>query len=318
MDPTFPKETVWSEKYRPRTVDDCVLPPSISAEVKQFLKKEEFPNLLLTGTAGIGKTTVARAIADELGADTLFINASSENGIDVLRTKIQNFASSTSLTGAQKIVILDEADYLNAQSTQPAMRAFMESFSANCRFIFTCNFKNRLISPLHSRCANVEFNAKKSELPKLSATFMNRMCGILDREGMKYNKKILASLIMRYAPDWRRVINECQRFSYNGELSPEVLSASSDSVFEGLIGDLRDKSFKGVRQWVAANVGVDSSQVFRKIYDNVYEYLDPASIPDAVLITSQYQYQDAFVADKEINLTAYFVELMSNCNFKDA
>jgi DNA polymerase III delta prime subunit len=272
--------------------------------------------MLLTGTAGLGKTTVAKALCNQLNLDYMLINGSEESGIDVLRNKIKQFASSVSLGGGLKVIILDEADYLNAQSTQPALRGFIEEFSNNCRFILTCNFKNRIIEPLHSRCSVIEFNTNKKDLAALAGKFLTRLKTILDKEGIKYEDKILAELIIRYAPDWRRIIGECQRYGASGEIPPTVLLGVSDSNISEVITFLKSKDFKGMRGWVCNNASLDSTVVFRKIYDSLYDYADPSSIPSAVLIIADYSYKAAFCGDKEINMVACLVELMANIKWK--
>jgi len=246
----------------------------------------------------------------------MLINGSEESGIDVLRNKIKQFASSVSLGGGLKVIILDEADYLNAQSTQPALRGFIEEFSNNCRFILTCNFKNRIIEPLHSRCSVIEFNTNKKDLATLAGKFLSRLKTILDKEGIKYEDKILAELIIRYAPDWRRIIGECQRYGAGGEIQPTVLLGVSDSNISEVITFLKSKDFKGMRGWVCNNTSLDSTVVFRKIYDSLYDYADPSSIPSAVLIIADYSYKAAFCGDKEINMVACLVELMANIKWK--
>ena len=310
------KEFLWVEKYRPQIIEDIVLPADILNTFKGFVGSGELPNMLFSGTAGLGKTTVAKALCNELSLDYLLVNCSEESGIDTLRNKIKSFASSMSLSGGYRVVILDEADYLNANSTQPALRAFIEEFSANCRFILTCNFKNRIIEPLHSRCSGFNFNFKKSELQKLCAAFMHRLEDILKKEGVKYNTKLLVELIMKHAPDWRRVLNECQRHSTSGELTSDVLLSVSDESIQKVMSMLRDKDFGGARKWVASNSDLDGTVTFRGIYDTMYEHMTPASIPEAVLILAKYGYQSAFVADKEINLMACLTELMTKVKWK--
>jgi DNA polymerase III delta prime subunit len=272
--------------------------------------------MLLSGTAGTGKTTVAKALCNELGLDWMLINGSEESGIDVLRNKIKQFASTVSLTGGIKVIILDEADYLNAQSTQPALRGFIEEFSNNCRFILTCNFKNRLIEPLHSRCAVVEFNTNKKQLAGLASQFMGRLKSILDKEGVTYNEKVIAELIIRHAPDWRRVIGECQRYGSTGEIPAAILIGNSDESIAEVITHLKSKDFKSMRAWVANNAALDTSAIFRKIYDVLSDHADASGIPAAVLILADYQFKAAFVADKELNLVAAMTELMANVTWK--
>ena len=272
--------------------------------------------MLLTGTPGTGKTTIARALCQELDLDYLLVNGSEESGIDTLRTKIKHFASSVSLSGGYKVVILDEADYLNPQSTQPALRAFIEEFSANCRFILTCNFKNRIIEPLHSRCYIIEFNLAKKDMPPLLAQFMNRCEDILTKENISFEKNVLAELIMKYMPDWRRVINELQRYSVSGNIDSGILVNLSDVSIDKLINHLKLKNFRGMRQWVADNMDSEPAALFRKIYDNMNDYIDPQSIPQTVLILADYQYKNSFVADHELNLVACLTEIMAGVKFK--
>ena len=310
------KQFLWVEEYRPKTIEDCILPESLKKTFQKIVDTGEMHNMLLTGTAGLGKTTVARALCNELDLDYLLINASEDGNIDTLRSKIKQFASSVSLNGGVKVVILDEADYLNAQSTQPALRGFIEEFSANCRFILTCNFKNRIIEPLHSRCSVIEFNTTKKQLSELCALFMKRLQYILTTEGVDYNNKILAELIMRYAPDWRRVINECQRYSSSGEITSDILIGLSDQNISALVGFLKTKDFKNMRSWVTNNSDIDSSVIFRRIYDTLYEYASPHSIPAVILVLADYQYKAAFVADKELNTVACLTEIMASSEWK--
>jgi len=310
-------EFLWCEKYRPQTVDECILPTSLKKTFGEIVTKGEMHNMLFCGTSGLGKTTVARALANQLDLDYMLINSSEKNGIDVLRSEIRQFASSYSLHGGKyKLVILDEADYLNAQSTQPALRGFIEEFSKNCRFIFTCNFKNRIIEPIHSRCAVIDFNTTKKQMAELAAQFMKRLQFILDSEGISYQPKLLAELIMRYAPDWRRVINECQRYSGSGEITSDILVGMSDQNIASLIGYLKTKDFKQMRSWVANNIDVDSSVVFRKIYDGLYDFAQPQSIPGIILALADYQFKSAFVADKELNTVACLTEIMASSQWK--
>jgi DNA polymerase III delta prime subunit len=309
-------EFLWVEKYRPQTIEDCILPVSLKKTFQQIVDSGEMHNMLLSGSAGLGKTTVARALCNQLNLDYIIINASEESGIDVLRSKIKQFASSVSLSGGIKVVILDEADYLNAQSTQPALRGFIEEFSANCRFILTCNFKNRIIEPLHSRCSVIEFNTTKKQLAGLAASFMKRLQMMLTTEGVDFNNKILAELIMRYAPDWRRVINECQRYSSSGEITSDILIGLSDQNIAALVGFLKSKDFKSMRAWVTNNTDIDSSVIFRRIYDTLYDFAQPQSIPSIILILADYQYKVGFVADKELNTVACLTEIMASSEWK--
>ena len=310
------KEFLWCERYRPRTIDECILPENLKKTFNNLIKQTEIPNMILSGSAGLGKTTVARALCNQLDLDYMIINASEESGIDVLRSKIKQFASTVSLTGGIKVVILDEADYLNAQSTQPALRGFIEEFSTNCRFILTCNFKNRIIEPLHSRCSVIEFNTTKKQLAELAAKFMKRLQSILAEEKIDYNNKILVELIMRYAPDWRRVINECQRYSSSGEITADILVGMSDQNVAALAGFIKNKDFKNMRSWVTNNADVDSSVVFRRIYDMLYDFVQPQSIPAIILILADYQHKACFVADKEINTVACLTEIMASSEWK--
>ena len=310
------KQFLWVEKYRPNTIEECILPESLKKTFQKIVNTGDMHNMLLTGSAGLGKTTVARALCNELDLDYLLINASEDGNIYTLRSKIKQFASSVSLNGGVKVVILDEADYLNAQSTQPALRGFIEEFSANCRFILTCNFKNRIIEPLHSRCSVIEFNTTKKQLSELCAEFMKRLQYVLTTEGVDYNNKILAELIMRYAPDWRRVINECQRYSSSGEITSDILVGLSDQNIAALVGYLKTKDFKNMRTWVTNNTDIDSSVIFRRIYDTLYEFAEPHSIPAVILVLADYQYKAAFVADKELNTVACLTEIMASSEWK--
>ena len=273
------------------------------------------PNLLLSGGAGVGKTTIAKAMCNEIGCDSIVINGSDESGIDTFRVKIKNYASSVSLAGGRKVIIIDEADYLNPNSTQPALRNAIEEFAGNCSFIFTCNFKNRIIDPLHSRCAVVDFTLRNGEKAKMASAFMKRITKILKDEGIEYDDKVIVELIKKHFPDFRRVINELQRYSSFGKIDVGVLSQLGDVPIEKIIGHIKDKNFGDVRKWVATN-DVDSNTLFRKVYDALYEKLKPHSIPKAVLILADYQYKAAFVADQEINTVACLTELMVECDFK--
>jgi len=307
-------EFLWVEKYRPQTISECVLPNRLKDVFQSFVDQKEIPNMLLCGTAGTGKTTVARALCNELECDYIIINGSDESGIDVLRTKIRDFASTVSFGGKTKVVILDEADYLNPNSTQPALRAFIEEFSKNCRFIFTCNFKNRIIEPLHSRTTVVEFKLKKEEKPQMASAFMNRISDILDQEGIQYSEKVLAELLMKYFPDYRRTLNELQRYSKSGAIDEGILSNIAEVNMKGLCDSLKDKDFKKMRQWVANNVDTDPQGLYRKIYDTLMDKV--VQVPHLVLLIADYQYKSAFVADQEINLTACLVDIMANVDMK--
>ena len=302
---------LWVEKYRPRRIADTILPDSLKQVFQKIVDGGELPNMLLTGTAGLGKTTVARAMCNELSLDYIVINGSEEGNIDTLRGKIKQFASSVSLQGGYKVVILDEADYLNAQSTQPALRAFIEEFSNNCRFILTCNFKNRIIEPLHSRCSVYEFNTSKKDLVPLCQTMLAKCGNILYNEGIEHTEKDLVPVIMKHAPDWRRVLNELQRACVSGQLQYVEKADKVDDLFV----HLKNKDFKKMRQWVANNMDTDSSAIFRSVYDKMSDKLQPHSIPQLVLILADYQYKNAFVADHELNVVACMTEIMANVEF---
>ena len=308
------KEFLFVEKYRPQIIEDCILPKGLKDTFESIVLKGELPNMIFTGSAGVGKTTVAKALCNELDLDYMMINGSEDGNIDTLRGKIKQFASTVSLHGGQKVVILDEADYLNPQSTQPALRGFIEEFSSNCRFILTCNFKNRIIDPLHSRCSIYEFNIGNKE--KMAMQFMQRLQFILDSEKIKYENQVLAELIMKYIPDWRRIINECQRYGMSGTIDTGILVTLSESSIKALMKDLKSKNFKSMRKWVTDNIDVESSKLFRIIYDNMVEYVSPTSVPQLVLILADYSYKDSFVADHELNVVACMTEIMSQIKFK--
>lgn len=306
---------LWVEKYRPQTIDDCILPEDTKATFKEFLKKGEVPNLLLCGTAGTGKTTVARALCEELGCDYIVINGSDEGRqIDTLRTKIKSFASAISFEGKTKVVIIDEADYLNKDSVQPALRAFIENFSENCRFIFTCNYKQRIIAPLHSRTTVIEFKSDKKDKAVLATKFMKRMQGILNSEGVTYKDPVLAELLMKYFPDYRRVINELQRYSSAGTIDEGILNNIAEINTKELVNSLKEKDWKKMRQWVANNVDSDPQCIFRFIFDSLVPEI--STVPQMVLLIADYQYKSAFVADQEINLIACLTEIMASVKFK--
>ena len=309
-------DILWVEKYRPQTILDCILPNELKSTFQQFVENEEIPNLLLTGTAGVGKTTVAKAMLEEIGCTYMMINGSEESGIDTLRTKIKNFASTVSMDGKRKYVILDEADYLNPQSTQPALRGFIEEFHANCRFILTCNFKNRIIEPLHSRFSNIEFRINPKDKPKLASKLFERATFILKEQNVDYEDKVLAELIKKHFPDFRKLINELQRYSVSGTIDAGILVNVSDENLKTLVTHLKGKEFSDMRKWVVNNLDNDPVKIFRKIYDSMYDSLQPETIPHAVLIIADYQYKSAFVADQEINLVACLTELMSQVKFK--
>ena len=306
---------LWTEKYRPQAVGDCILPDRLKKPFQEYVDQSNIPNLLLSGGAGVGKTTIAKAMCNEIGCDSLVINGSDESGIDTFRVKIKNYASSVSLAGGRKVIIIDEADYLNPNSTQPALRNAIEEFAGNCSFIFTCNFKNRIIDPLHSRCAVVDFTLRNGEKAKMASSFMKRITKILMDESVEYDDKVIVELIKKHFPDFRRVINELQRYSQFGKIDVGILSQLGDVPIEKIVSHIKDKNFGEVRKWVATN-DVDSNTLFRKLYDALYEKLKPHSIPKAVLILADYQYKAAFVADQEINTVACLTELMVECDFQ--
>jgi DNA polymerase III delta prime subunit len=307
---------LWVEKYRPQTIEETILPPSLKKTFQTIVDKGELPNMLFTGTAGLGKTTVAKALCKQLDLDYIIINGSEEGNIDTLRGKIKQFASSVSLSGGFKVVILDEADYLNPQSTQPALRGFIEEFSNNCRFILTCNFKNRIIEPLHSRCGVYEFNTTKKDLADLAGQFFKRFVYILDQEGVDYEQKAVADLIMKHAPDWRRVLNEGQRNAISGVGIDGSSTGVSVNSIDSLVVALKEKNFKAMRKWVVENMDMDTTAIFRGVYDSMNTYVQSQSIPQLVLILADYQYKDAFVADHELNTVACMTEIMAQVQFK--
>ena len=307
---------LWVEQYRPSTIDDCILPQSLKTLFQSFIDKGEISNMLFSGTPGVGKTTVAKALCEQMNCDWIMINGSEEGGIDVLRNKIKNFTSTVSLSGGKKVVILDEADYLNPQSTQPALRGFVEEFHKNCRFILTCNFKNRIIEPLHSRFSNIEFRINNKDKPKLAAQLFERARFILAEQDIAYERAVIAELVNKHFPDNRKLINELQRYSVAGTIDAGVLVNISDENLKSLTGHLKGKEFGEMRKWVVNNLDNDPVKIFRKIYDSLYTTLEPATIPHAVLIIADYQYKSAFVADQEINLVACLTELMSQVKFK--
>jgi DNA polymerase III delta prime subunit len=310
------QEYLWVERYRPQRVEDCILPRELKDTFQQFIASGELPNFLFSGGPGIGKTTVAKALCNEIGAEFILINGSEESGIDTLRTKIKSFASTVSLTDAKKVVILDEADYLNPNSTQPALRAFIEEFSNNCRFIFTCNFKNRIIEPLHSRCAVVDFKIENKAKQEIASAFFKRVQFILKEENIEHDPKPIVELITKYFPDYRRIINELQRYSVTGKIDSGILLNLTEESFKGLVKNLKDKNFTEVRKWVAKNGDSDSINIFRQLYDTASSNIDAASIPQLVLILADYQYKAAFVSDQELNLMAALTEIMAQCKFK--
>lgn len=305
---------LWVERYRPRKLDDCILPDDQLKTFREFVATGEIPNMLLCGSAGVGKTTIARAICEELGCDYIIINGSEESGIDVLRTKIREFASSVSFGGKTKVVILDEADYLNPNSTQPALRAFIEEFANNCRFIFTCNFKNRIIAPLHSRTAVIEFKLTKADRPKMAGRFMKRLSDILATENVTFDEKVVAEVLKKHFPDYRRVLNELQRYSVSGTIDEGILVNVQEVNMKELVSSLKSKDFKKMRNWVVDNIDNDPNLIFRKIYDTI---LDEVKYPSQlVLLLADYQYKAAFAANPEINLVACLAEIMAGMEWK--
>lgn len=310
------EEYLWVEKYRPRKIADCILSKKIKDTFTEMVDSGESQNLLLCGGPGCGKTTVAKALCSELDTEFIMINCSEDGNIDTLRTTIRNFASTVSLSGSKKVVILDEFDYSNAQSTQPALRGFIEEFSKNCRFILTCNYKNRIIEPLHSRCTIIEFKIPTNEKPVLASEVLSRVTNILDSESVEYDEKVLVHLIIKHFPDIRRVLNELQRYSVGGTIDVGILAQLGEISLKELIGFMKTKEFSKVRSWVVDHMDNDQTQVFRTIYDGLYDNLKGHSIPEAVLILAEYQYKSAFVADQEINMVACLTELMMRCEFK--
>ena len=309
---------IWVEKYRPQKIEDCILPENIKKTFSDFLNKGEIPNMLLAGPPGVGKTTVAKALCKELGVDYYVINGSDEGRfLDTVRNNAKNFASTVSLTSdsKHKVIIIDEADNTTSD-VQLLLRASIEEFSKNCRFIFTCNYKNKIIEPLHSRCIVVEFGVQSKHKQKIAIDFFNRLVYILEQEKVEVDKKVLAELINKHFPDWRRVLNECQRYSVGGKIDSGILAAFSDVAVDDLIKNLKTKNFPEVRKWVNTNMDNDTSVLFRRIYDSLYESLVPNTIPAAVLVIAKYQYQMAFVADQEINMLACLTEIMVECEFK--
>jgi len=309
---------IWVEKYRPQTIEDCILPDNIKKTFKEFLNKGEIPNMLLAGPPGVGKTTVAKALCKELGVDYYVINGSDEGRfLDTVRNNAKNFASTVSLSSEakHKVIIIDEADN-TGNDVQLLLRAFVEEFAGNCRFIFTCNYKNKILEPLHSRCAVVEFNIRGKEKQEIAAKFFQRLLYILEKEKVEADKKVLVELVNKHFPDWRRVLNECQRYSVSGKIDTGILAAFSDVAVNDLIKNLKTKNFPEVRKWVNNNMDNDTSVLFRRIYDSLYESLVPNTIPAAVLVIAKYQYQMAFVADQEINMLACLTEIMVECEFK--
>ena len=310
------EHALWVEKYRPKKVADTILPCELKSIFQGFVDAGMINNMTLSGGAGVGKTTIARAMLEELGCDYIVINGSMNGNIDTLRNEILQFASSVSLTGGRKYVILDEADYLNPNSTQPALRNFMEEYSKNCGFILTCNYRNRIIEPLHSRCSVIEFKITKEDKPKIAACFFKRVCNILKSENVDFDEKVIAEVITKHFPDFRRVLNELQRYSAVGKIDTGILANQFDSNIKTLLSHMKRKSFKDVRTWVSENSDVDASEFFRAIYDNASEMVKPQALPQLIVTLAEYQYKNAFVADQEINIMACLIEIMSEAEFK--
>ena len=306
---------LWTEKYRPKTIEECILPERLKTPFQEYVNQKNIPNLLLSGGAGVGKTTVAKAMCNEIGCDYIVINGSDESGIDVFRTKIKNYASSMSLSGGRKVIIIDEADYVNPNSTQPALRNAIEEFASNCSFIFTCNFKNRIIEPLHSRCAVIEFGLMNGEKAKMAGSFFKRIQSVLQSEKVDYDDAVIAELVKKHFPDFRRIINEMQRYSQFGKIDSGILVQMGDVEISNIVKYIKDKDFGSIRKWVATTE-IDAATLYRKLYDGLYDVLKPQSIPQAVIIIADYQYKQAFVADPEINTVACLTELMVSVEFK--
>lgn len=309
-------EFLWTEIYRPHSIKETILPDELKNQFQSFVDMKKVPNMILSGTAGIGKTTVAKAMLDELECDYIVINGSMDGNISTLRNDIKDFASSVSFKKNKKYVILDEADYLNPNSTQPALRNFMEEYSMNCGFILTCNFKNRIIQPLHSRCTVVDFKIDKKQQPKIALAFMKRAEFILNEQNIKYDKGVLAQVIQKYFPDWRRVLNELQRYSVNGTIDSGILSSIQDISISELVALMKDKNFSEMRNWVYSNSDNDIQSLYRQFYDNASKVVTKNSIPGLVLLIAKYQYQHAFSADPEVNFMAFLVEVMVECEFE--
>jgi DNA polymerase III delta prime subunit len=310
------EDFLWSEKYRPKTIEETILPNDLKIIFKQFIAQGNIPNLLFSGGPGVGKTTTAKAMLEELNCDYVVINGSMKGNIDTLRYDISNFASSVSFTGGRKYVILDEADYLNPNSTQPALRNFMEEFSKNCGFILTCNFKNRIIEPLQSRCSVIDFKITKKDMPKLASQFFKRICNILSMEQVEYDSQVVAEVINKYFPDWRRVTNEIQKYSATGKIDTGILANTHDLSIKELIEFMKDKNYTNIRNWVSDNLDTDINYMYRQFYDSANIYLESDSVPMLVLLIAKYQYQNSFAANSDINFLAFLTETMIECKFK--
>jgi DNA polymerase III delta prime subunit len=308
---------LWVEKYRPQKIDDCVLPESIKKTFREYVESGNIPNFLFSGGAGVGKTTIAKALCNEIGAEYIILNGSDEGRqIETVRLKIKQFASTVSLTDAKKVIIMDEADYMNPDSVQPALRAFIEEFSNNCRFIFTCNFKHKIIAPLHSRCSVIDFKIDAAEKPKVASNFYRRVVEILNNENITFDQKVVAELVTKHFPDFRRILNELQRYSVSGTIDSGILINMGEESFKELLKYMKDKNFTEVRKWVTKNSEGDSSALFREFYDKALTIVEPAGVPTLVVTLGDYQYKAAFVADQEINIMAALTELMAHCKFK--
>lgn len=309
------EDFLWTEKFRPKTIEQCILPVELKQTFQQFVNDRNIPNLLLTGKPGVGKTTVARAMLEQLECDYIIINGSLYGNIDTLRNDIMTFASTVSFSGGRKYVIIDEADFLNPNSTQPALRNFMEEFSRNCGFILTCNFKNRILEPIHSRCSVVDFNIPTSERPRLAAQFFKRAMSILEEQNVEYDQKAVAEVVQQYFPDWRRVLNELQRYSATGKIDSGILNSMSDETMKSLVNSMKNRKYSEVRLWVAEHLDIDPTTLFRKFYDYSNEMFEKDSIPQLVVLLADYSYKQGFVADQEINTVACLTEIMVDCKF---
>ena len=308
---------LWVEKYRPTKIDDCILPESLKETFKKYVEQGQLPNFLFSGSAGVGKTTVAKALCNEIGADWIMINGSDEGRmIETLRVKIKNFASTVSLTDAKKVVIIDEADYMNPDSVQPALRSLIEEFSANCRFIFTCNFKHKILEPVRSRCSNIDFKVEGKDKQYIAAQFYKRVTQILKAEGVEFDQKVVAELVTKYIPDWRRVLNELQRYSVSGKIDTGIFVNLSQESYKDLITFMKERNFTEVRKWIAKNSDADAASLFKELYDNAYDIIEPSTIPNLILILAEYQYKAAFVNNHELNIMAAMTEVMIQCKFK--